>query len=282
MYHETTSASPGSYSSRRSSCNISEGWMPEFEDSEGVSHHYRRSKDRGNNNNNRSRSLSHSAYSRSQSVSSARCSPPTSNHNRSQYSPNTLRRIFTKELLDPPSHGKMRHRDGDYYDGHKHSNLANSSNHSNRRRHGNPKKRTDDGGSNASSKVVVLLGKYGRRKGAPRGRVDIDDDDDTAIALDSMTPEEAIAVFHDEVARMLAEEGHECGEAADVEEFLDGYMRLRSPFYVAMVDDFFRAVCVDCYKRPVEVPVDGRSVGSSKSLRLDSHLHHFRDFNTRM
>lgn len=280
MYHETTSASPGSYSSRRSSWNLSEVWMSEFEDSDGVSHHHPRSKERGDNSR-ADHSPSYSAlHSRSQS-GSARYSPASPTRNGGEYSPNTLRKLVSKELLES-SHSRMRHH-GDYYDvAHKRSvdsNIANSSNPSSRRHHG---KRRDDSrqGASASSKVVVVLGKYDRRKGA-HGRVNLDD---TPVALDSLAPEEAIAVFHDEVARMMLEDGKECGEAADVEEFLDGYMRLRSPFYVAMVDEFFRAVCVDCYKRPVEVPVDGRSVSlSSKSLRSESQLHHhFHSFNTRM
>ena len=264
--------------------------MPEFEDSDGVSHHYRRSKHRGDHlRGNHSRSPGFSAHSRSLS-GSARYSPSSSMRNRGyECSPNTLRKLVSKELLESSGHGKIRHH-GEYYDHRRNvdSNFANSSNHSSRRHHGNQKNRRDDGHhdgyhdnhQSASSKVVMLLGKYGRRKGA-HGRIDMDD---TPIALDSMTPEEAIAVFHDEVARMMLEEGQECGEAADVEEFLDGYMRLRSPFYVAMVDEFFRAVCVDCYKRPVEIPLDGRSGSlSSKSLRSDSQLHrHLDRFNTRM
>jgi hypothetical protein len=267
MYHETTSASPGSYSSRRTSCSLSEGWMPEFEDSDGASHHYRRSKQRDHARVNLSRSPS--LHSRSQSGSAS-----SSTRNRAHLSPNTLRKLVSKELL-ASSRGRMRHH-GDYYHRPVDSTIANSSNHSSRRHHGSQKHHE------SASNVMVLLGKYNRRKGA-HGRVD----DETPIALDSMTPEDAIAVFHDEVARMLLEEGQECGEAADVEEFLDGYMRLRSPFYVAMVDEFFRAVCVDCYKRPVELPVDGRSGSlSSKSLRSDSQLHHrlrhLHSFNTRL
>lgn len=273
MYHETTSASPGSYS-RRSSCSLSEEWISEFEDSDGVSHQYRRSKHR---NDHHSRSFSYSSHSRSQS-GSARYSPASSTRNRGQYSPNTLRKFVSKQFFDSSS-GKMRHH-GDYYDHRRNvdPNMANSSNFSSRR-HGSQKRRDD--AQAANSKVVVLLGKYGRKKGNHGAGTQSGDADDM-VALDSMTPQQATAVFHDEVARMMLEEGEECVEANDVEEFLDGYMRLRSPFYLAMVDEFFRAVCVDCYKRPVDIPLDGRSGSfstSSKSLRSDSHVN---NFNMRM
>lgn len=268
MYHETTSASPGSYS-RRSSCSLSEGWISELEDSDGVSHQYGRSKHR--NSDHHSRSFS---YSRSQS-GSARYSPssPTRRNNRGQYSPNNSLRKFisNKHSLDDSPSGKMRHH-GDYYEyrGNLHPNSSNFPS----RRHGSSQKRRDE----SNSKVELLLGKYGHKKGNQRTSGDMDN----MVALDSLTPQEAIAVFHDEVARMMDEEGEECVEAKDIEEFLDGYMRLRSPFYLSMVDDFFRAVCVDCYKRPVEIPVDGRSGSSSRSFRSDSQLHHFHNTNMRM
>lgn len=47
---------------------------------------------------------------------------------------------------------------------------------------------------------------------------------------------------------MMFEEGLDCCEVNDVEEFFDGYMWLWLFFYLFMVDDFFRVVCVDCYK----------------------------------
>lgn len=185
--------------------------------------------------------------------------------NRGQYSPNALRKFGRKQSsLDSPS-GKVRHH-GDYYDLRR--NVDSSVANSNR----SQKRRDDAQSAAANSKVVVLLGKYGRKKGNHGVGTQSGDLDDM-VALDSMTPQEAIAVFHDEVARMMHEEGEECVEADDVQEFLDGYMRLRSPFYLAMVDEFFRSLCVDCYKRPVEIPFDGRSGSfstSSKSLRSDS------------
>lgn len=133
-----------------------------------------------------------------------------------------------------------------------------------------PQKRQIDS-SAVSSKVLVLLGKYGNRKGLrvaglqpapnpnPKPRISGFNDDATATAaasavpLDSISPQEAVAVFQDEVARMMLEEG-ECDEIADIEDFLDGYMRLRSPFYLEMVEEFFRAVCFDCYRRPLDLP----------------------------
>lgn len=237
MYHETTSASPGSYS-RRSSRTATDEWISELEDSDGVSHQYRRSKHRDRNE---------LLYSSRSQPGSGRYSPA------GQYSPSELRKLASKQFHDPsPKTGHDDH----YYD------------------HRNPgsrrdKSRRDD--EPAKPKVKVLLGKYGRSKKGHRK------EQDDMVALDSMTPQEAIAVFHEEVARMMLEEGEECVEANDVEEFLDGYMRLRSPFYSSMVDEFFRAVCVDCYKRPVEVPIDVRSGSfstSSKSLRSDSLLSH--------
>lgn len=263
MYHETTSASPGSYS-RRSS--LSEELVSEFDESDGVAHQYHRSKHR--NNDYHSRSFS---YSRSQS-GSARYSPSSSTRiNRGQYFPNnTLRKfVSNKQFLDSPS-GRLRHH-GDYY-GHRRNLHPNSSNLPNRRHGSSSQKRRDD----VNSKVSMLLGKYGHKKEHHGPRGDMDD----MVALDSLTPQQAIAVFHDEVARMMDEEGEDCLEANDVEEFLDGYLRLRSPFYVSMVDEFFRVVCVDCYKRPMEFPAEGRS--GSSSLRSDSQLHHFHNLKMRM
>lgn len=128
-----------------------------------------------------------------------------------------------------------------------------------------PQKRQIDS-SAVSSKVLVLLGKYGNRKGLrvaglqpapnpnPKSRNSgFNDDATSAVPLDSISPQEAVAVFQDEVARMMLEEG-ECDEIADIEDFLDGYMRLRSPFYLEMVEEFFRAVCFDCYRRPLDLP----------------------------
>lgn len=55
-------------------------------------------------------------------------------------------------------------------------------------------------------------------------------------------------MFYDEVVCMMFEEGEECVEVNDVEEFFDGYMCLWLFFYLVMVDEFFCVVCVDCYK----------------------------------
>jgi hypothetical protein len=117
-----------------------------------------------------------------------------------------------------------------------------------------------------NSKVAVLLGKYGSRKGlriaglesgAPSTNLECNLDRMTNnpgdVPLDSLSPQEAVAVFQDEVARMMVEDG-EYAEVQDIDEFLDGYLRLSSPFYVQMVQEFLRALCVDCYKRPLELP----------------------------
>lgn len=238
MYHETTSASPGSYASRRSSCSLSEEWASEVEDSDGLSHHERRTKHRN--------AASLSSYS----YSGSRYSASTSDGNRGN---------------------------GGYYNRKRNDSSLTNSTFSSR---GAPKKR--DGNSTSGSKLAVQFGKHGNRKDRVGSQGQFRTSDDTAIPLDSISPQEAIAVFHDEVAQMMFEEGLDCCEANDVEEFLDGYMRLRSPFYLSMVDDFFRAVCVDCYKRPVDLPVEstppslnrlGSSITSSKSTRSESQAH---------
>lgn len=64
----------------------------------------------------------------------------------------------------------------------------------------------------------------------------------------AVSRQEAVTVFQDEVAQMVLEGG----DIADIEEFLDGYMRLKSPFYFGIVEEFFRAMSYDCYKRPLE------------------------------
>lgn len=63
--------------------------------------------------------------------------------------------------------------------------------------------------------------------------------------------EAAVNAFQDEIAQLMMDRS-ESNEIADIEEFLDGYMRLRSPFYLEVVEEFFRTVSYDCYKRPLE------------------------------
>jgi hypothetical protein len=87
---------------------------------------------------------------------------------------------------------------------------------------------------------------------------------------ESLNSKEAVAVFQDEVARMmmmmknkkiLKEDSRSSNnnssrsnkeELTDaVQDFFTGYMRLHSPIYLKMLQDFFTAVCLDCYKRPL-------------------------------
>lgn len=65
----------------------------------------------------------------------------------------------------------------------------------------------------------------------------------------SISQKEAVAAFQDDIAHMMLEE-QDSDEVADIEEFLDGYMHLKSPFYLEVVEEFFRAISYDCYHRP--------------------------------
>lgn len=67
-----------------------------------------------------------------------------------------------------------------------------------------------------------------------------------------ISQQEAVTAFQDEIAQLMLDRS-ESNEVADIEEFLDGYMRLRSPFYLEVVEEFFRTVSYDCYRRPLEV-----------------------------
>lgn len=64
--------------------------------------------------------------------------------------------------------------------------------------------------------------------------------------------EAAVNAFQEEIAQLMMDHS-ESNEIGDIEEFLDGYMRLRSPFYLEVVEEFFRTVSYDCYKRPLQV-----------------------------
>jgi len=64
--------------------------------------------------------------------------------------------------------------------------------------------------------------------------------------------EAAVTAFKDEIAQLMLDRS-ESNEIGDIEEFLDGYMRLQSPSYLEIVEEFFRTVSYDCYKRPLEV-----------------------------
>jgi hypothetical protein len=64
--------------------------------------------------------------------------------------------------------------------------------------------------------------------------------------------QEATTAFQDDIAQLMLDRS-ESSEIGDIEEFLDGYMRLRTPFYLEIVEEFFRTVSYDCYRRPLEV-----------------------------
>jgi len=160
--------------------------------------------------------------------------------------------------------------------------------------------------ASSSSKLVVLLGKYGNKKGLriaglqqataasmnphpssnPSQMKNSNDTRNSAAKqetdilepaaeaerqYESLNSKEAVAVFQDEVARMmmmmkknkkiLKKDSRSSNndssrsnkeELTDaVQDFFTGYMRLHSPIYLKMLQDFFTAVCLDCYKRPL-------------------------------
>ncbi len=67
--------------------------------------------------------------------------------------------------------------------------------------------------------------------------------------------QEAIASFQEEVTKMLLESSGEdeddVHELEAIEDFVNGYMQLNTPFYLEMVEEFFRAVCLDCFHKPL-------------------------------
>lgn len=67
-----------------------------------------------------------------------------------------------------------------------------------------------------------------------------------------MSQQEATTAFQDDIAQLMLDRG-DSTEIGDIEEFLDGYVRLRSPFYLEVVEEFFRTVSYDCYRRPLDV-----------------------------
>jgi hypothetical protein len=67
--------------------------------------------------------------------------------------------------------------------------------------------------------------------------------------------QQAIASFQEEVTKMLlesrGEDEDDVHELEAIEDFVNGYMRLNTPFYLEMVEEFFRAVCLDCFHKPL-------------------------------
>lgn len=233
----TSGGAAASVSSRGSSRQSSYFWMSEYEDTDHVRHYGQ--KDRSSTDPGSSTTSAQTGYYAPQ-ANRARASQGRK-LNRDQSS----------------SFSKRQNGGKDSFRRHDMMNPSYSRQHSNKEHSGV----TDD----VSSKVVVLLGKYGNKKGlrisglqtagpnanhvkSTRSEVDREQ-----VPLSSISPQEAVAVFQDEVASMMLEGGDGI-ELEDIEEFLDGYMRLSSPFYLEMVEEFFRAVCFDCFKRPLSLP----------------------------
>lgn len=67
--------------------------------------------------------------------------------------------------------------------------------------------------------------------------------------------QQAIASFQEEVTKMLlestGEDEDDVHELEAIEDFVNGYMQLNTPFYLEMVEEFFRAVCLDCFHKPL-------------------------------
>jgi hypothetical protein len=171
-----------------------------------------------------------------------------------------------------------------------HHNTNNNNNNSNKKLSSSEKHRQQNH-SPTSPSVVVLLGKYGNRKGMRIAGLQQSDpqasnhhrggsqmmmmmqryhssSNNTATAAAAAAAaadtsgsssdhshewacaKRAIASFQDEVARMLLEGTGDVSELEDIEDFLNGYMRLNTPFYLEMVEEFFRAICLDCFNKP--------------------------------
>ncbi|KAG0578633.1 hypothetical protein KC19_4G038000 [Ceratodon purpureus] len=121
-----------------------------------------------------------------------------------------------------------------------------------------------------AAKVVVLLGKYGNRKGLrvaglrdAKGLNAMNDVRLTVNELDrlrSMTSpsSDAVSAFQNEVARMMLEGVDVPDLNMDVEQFIAGYMKLNSPFYIDLIEDFFKSVCIDCFGHMDQVTRQGR------------------------
>lgn len=120
---------------------------------------------------------------------------------------------------------------------------------------------SDENPAAAAAKVVVLLGKYGNRKGLrvgglPPGPKDLKELQEeinlSAKDLDRLRTiinpnSDAVSAFQNEVARMMLEGADVPELNMDVEQFIAGYMKLNSPFYIDLIEDFFKSVCMDCF-----------------------------------
>ena len=120
-----------------------------------------------------------------------------------------------------------------------------------------------------AAKVVVLLGKYGNRKGLrvaglrEKGQNVVNEVKLSATELDRLRSmicpnNDAVTAFQNEVARMMLEGVDVPDLNMDVEQFIAGYMKLNSPFYIDLIEDFFKSVCIDCFGHMDRVKVQGR------------------------
>ncbi|XP_024369727.1 uncharacterized protein [Physcomitrium patens] len=118
-----------------------------------------------------------------------------------------------------------------------------------------------------AGKVAVLLGKYGNRKGLrvaglPPGtrefhnEVKLSADELQRLRSIICPNNDAVTSFQNEVARMMLEGVDVPNLNMDVEQFIAGYMKLNSPFYIDLIEDFFKSVCIDCFGHMEEVGRD--------------------------
>lgn len=107
-----------------------------------------------------------------------------------------------------------------------------------------------------AAKVVVLLGKYGNRKGLRvAGLRDSKGPNEVKLSANELDRlrsmicpnNDAVSAFQNEVARMMLEGADVPDLNMDVEQFIAGYMKLNSPFYIDLIEDFFKSVCIDCF-----------------------------------
>lgn len=102
-----------------------------------------------------------------------------------------------------------------------------------------------------AAKVVVLLGKYGNRKGMRFSALSTNPHQHQhqhhLRGMIAQPSNDAISAFQNEVARMMLEGADVPELNMDVEQFIAGYMKLNSPFYIDLIQDFFKSVCIDCF-----------------------------------
>lgn len=119
-----------------------------------------------------------------------------------------------------------------------------------------------------AAKVVVLLGKYGNRKGLrvaglpptpkelQKPAQNFPDHELDRLKRIMMPKSDAVTAFQNEVARMMLEGVDVPALNMDVEQFLAGYTKLNSPFYIELIEEFFKSVCFDCFGQMGEIKGD--------------------------